>query len=121
MLNHELITAIGSFSEVAAQHSVTVVNPAVDGSDHAKYNVGTVTFLSGTMPADTIIETTRELATLTVAQFIDGLTSEHPDGTAQVFVRDWEGQLYAYFDIDRVRRSGTEYQLILGDWRCGGS
>jgi hypothetical protein len=117
MLNHELIER---FHDGTASYPVRVVNPATDGSDHEVYQIGAVTFLSGTMPADTIIETSREPATLTVAELIGGLTSEHPDGTVQVFVPDWESQLYAYFDVADVRRDESEYKLILGAWRCGG-
>jgi hypothetical protein len=117
MKNHELTA---EFRDCLPQSKVFIVNPGVDGTDHERLAIGKVTYLIGSDPTDSIIEASRVDDTITVEDLVLGLAEIHPDGDAQVFVREWEGQGYAYFDIAMVRRGPYHHSIILGAWRCGG-
>ena len=120
MKNSELAEA---FKATQPGTKVFVVNPGIEGSDYEQFAIGAVTYLTNSDPVDTIIEASRERGTIEVEEFLRGVLLNDPDGDAQVFVREWEGQGFAYFDIKEVRKDPlypAYRSLVLGDWRCGG-
>jgi hypothetical protein len=118
MKNHELRAEI---RKVEKEAHVNIVNPGIDGCDHERFSIGKVTYLNGLSPEDTIIEASREPESLPAGNLLDSLEELDPDADAQVYVTDWEGQGFAYFDIANVRVIDHTADIILGAWRCGGS
>jgi len=117
MKNRELAEA---FSASLPGSKVFVINPGVDETDHERFAIGAVTFLVGSDPAETIIETTRTEDTIRTDDLLRGIAMNGPEADAQVYVKDWEGQGFAYFDIKEVRTGPYHHSIILGAWRCGG-
>jgi len=98
---------------------VLIVNPGIDGEDYTRYSLGRVTFLMNSRPVDTIIEASYEQETMTANEVLDALLLNDTEGDVQIYVPEWEGQQFAYFDIAEVRKPGLVH-LVLGAWRCGG-
>jgi hypothetical protein len=129
MLNSQLRAALKKSASVPATR-VFIVNPGIDGNEADRYAIGTVTYLSGSNPVDTIIESQEgeeEEPTMRLDVLLATLAEDFlsPDGDVQVFVKDWESQSFAYFDIARIdnKPAGNgvgSVDLILGSWRCGG-
>jgi len=118
MKNRELAEA---FSASLPGSKVFVINPGVDETDHERFAIGAVAFLSGSDPIETIIEATRDFGnTIRTDDLLRGIAMNGPEGDAQVYVKDWEGQGFAYFDIKEVRTGPYAHSIILGAWRCGG-
>jgi hypothetical protein len=118
MLNSQLRTAI---SDVEPEASIIIINPGTDETDHERFGIGKVTYLTGVSPADTIIEASREPGSMPAGDFRAALEEQDANGDVQVYVEGWEGQGFAYFDIARVRRIHVgAADIILGAWRCGG-
>jgi|SRR5215831_20677818 len=116
MKNGELRQKLASGS---LARNVLIVNPGTNGEDYMRYSIGRVTFLLNSRPVETIIEASYEPETITVNELLGSLLLNDTDGDVQVFVKEWEGQQYAYFDIGEVREPGLVH-LVLGAWRCGG-
>jgi hypothetical protein len=117
MKNRELAT---EFADCLPNSKVFIVNPGIDETDHERYGIGAVTYLTCSDPIDSIIEASREDDSVTVEELLRGIAMNGPDGDAQIYVKNWEGQGYAYFDIKEVRRGPYHHSIILGAWRCGG-
>lgn len=117
MLNHELSA---QFADSLPKAKVFVVNPSVDETDHEKLAISKVTFLMGSDPEDTIIETSRTDSTIDAESLVLALAEFSPDGIAQLFIRDEDGDYYAYYDIAEVRHGPYHHSLIVGAFRAGG-
>jgi len=117
MKNRELAEA---FDASLPGSKVFVINPGIDETDHERFAIGAVTFLVGSDPAETIIETTRTEDTIRTDDLLRGIAMNGPEADAQVYDQDWEGQGFAYFDIKEVRTGPYHHSIILGAWRCGG-
>jgi hypothetical protein len=117
MLNRELAA---EFADCLPGSKVCVVNPGIDGEDHQRFGVGRVSWLMGSNPVDTIIESSDDVNFIRTDELLRGLAPIDSDGTAQICVYGWEGQAVAYFDIKEVRRGPYLHSIVLGDWRCGG-
>ena len=130
MLNHELCA---EFKDCLPGSKIAIVNPGIDGEDHQRYGISKITHLANTTPVrkgqkrppeDTIIEANDNGDFMTgsfmrTEEFVTILREQDADGDVQVFVPGWEGQQFAYFDIERVRRGPYLHSVILGRWRCG--
>jgi len=116
MKNFELLAALDGVWQ-----PVFVVNPAIDGSDHAIYEITKVTGFATGEP-DTVIEVSGDVSvpTLTATSVLVDASRYEREGDVQVFVKGWEGQEFAYFSVREFRKDSGHVSLILGDWLCGG-
>lgn len=97
-----------------------VVNPDRHGKDYESWPVKQATFLVNSSPEDTIIEAGSPA--MNYADFYTTLLQQDKEGDVQVYVEGWEGQRFAYFDVNDVQfqKSTLIVKITLGAWRCGG-
>jgi hypothetical protein len=113
MKNRELSA---EFKDCLPNSKVLIINPGIDGTDFERLGIGRVTYLNGSDPLDSIIEASRGAdSSIRGDELVRGISMNGPDGRAQVFVPGWEGQPYAYFEINEVRRGPYHHSIILGD------
>jgi hypothetical protein len=103
---------------------VFIINPDIDGNDYESWPVKEVTWVVSPSPADTVIEANPDAmaSTITAAEFLPAVERFEEDGDVQVFVKGWESQEFAYFDIKQIRiiPEHGRVLIVLGAWRCGG-
>jgi hypothetical protein len=84
-----------------------------------RYNVGTVTYITGKDPTDAVIEA-GELGVVSAHALRQSLGEQEPDGDVQLFVTDGDG--YAYYDVKSVNANKIGMYVIItaGAFRTGG-
>lgn len=104
------------FSGANGQEPVRVINPDTSGAYWEVYAVEEFKVL---MNGDVAIVTNKEHDTVDAEWVLIHLTNFGSYDNVQVFVPDWEGQQFAFFNIDRVDRDEHGFKIILGSWITG--
>jgi hypothetical protein len=105
------------FSGAIGQETVRVVNPDTSGAYWEVYAILNIILL---MNGDIAIMTSKQQTdTVNAKWLLERLANFGTWDDIRVFVPDWEGQSYAFFNIDRVDHNEHGYLLILGDWIMG--
>jgi hypothetical protein len=92
-----------------------IVNPGTDGSDAGRYRIEDIKLLSGSNGV--VTEAAEDDSDITATELASLLAAYDPRGRVEVYVPDWEGQRFAYFDIDHIRNERPgEADIVLGRW-----
>ncbi len=114
-LAHLLVESYGH----AATSDATVVLDFPE--DKVKTGVGTVTWLAGSIPADTIIEAAQGTE-VSIHSLIASLTEQDQAGQVQLYLASDQDASFCYYTIREVRidDDGRKVTLVAGDWISAG-